>query len=433
MPPVVVLLLKNAGVGFVRGVGGETDRFTRLKRPDVDVVADIGKNAVEGRLMFGSPLPRLVFLGEVGETGRGIGVMGYELVIEPNHAKEGTEVGKTARRRKVPYTLDFIGSHPDAFTTNDVETEEVAFLCEPLTLVGLETEAVVPEGLENEADVFLVLLERALGVDDNVIEVGVAEDAKIGVEDRIDEPLEDRGGGGESHGHDGVLEGAEEGFESSGFLRAGGHAEIGETGTDVHSSDPIGASEVVHEGTGEGNGVLIEHDLAVEVPVVDDEAKLARTATGGGVAYEEHRGRGFRLGGFDETALDLKIEEGFELFKLFLRHVVELACLELGPFSELNGTVVVWSVWRKLIGGLVGEDGVSEVAEFLWNGVKPSFLVACESSDSWIIGSCDGGSSDLGDVVVVFDGEVDLGSDAKAGDVLLVEFLSAVFLGLDGC
>jgi len=73
MPSVVVLLFKNAGVGFVRGVGGETDRFTRLKRPDVDVVADIGKNAVEGRLMFGSPLPRLVFLGEVGETGRGIG------------------------------------------------------------------------------------------------------------------------------------------------------------------------------------------------------------------------------------------------------------------------------------------------------------------------------------------------------------------------
>ena len=160
---------------------------------------------------------------------------------------------------------------------------------------------------------------------------------------------------------------------------------------------------------------------------------MARAAAGGGVADEEDGGRGFGFGRFDETALDFKVEEGFKLLEFLLRHVIKLACLELGSFPKLDRAVMVWAIWWQFIGRFVGEDGVGEVAEFLWDGIEPSFLVAGESSDSWVTGSCGSGGPNLGDVMVVFDGEVNLGSYAEAGDVLLMELLSAVFFGFDGC
>ena len=197
--------------------------------------------------MFGSPFPGLVFLSEVGEAGCGVGIMRNEFIIETDHAKKRAEVRKTARRGKVTYALDFICGHTDTLTANDVKAEEVAFFGKPLALMRLEAETIVSEGFEDEADVFLVLLERTLSVDDDVIEVSVAEDTEVGVENGIDKPLKDGGGGGESHGHDGILIRSEEGFESGGFLRAGGHAEIGETRANVHCGDPVGASEIIHE------------------------------------------------------------------------------------------------------------------------------------------------------------------------------------------
>ena len=156
----------------------------------------------------------------------------------------------------------------------------------------LESEAIVAECFENEADVFLVLLEGALGVDNDVVEVGVAKDAKIRVKDRINEPLKDGGGGGEAHGHDGVLVGAKEGLKGGGFFGAGGHPEVGETGANIHRGDPIGTGEIVHERAGEGNRVFIEHNFTIKVSVVNDEAKLSGTAACGGVAYEEDRSGG---------------------------------------------------------------------------------------------------------------------------------------------
>ena len=155
----------------------------------------------------------------------------------------------------------------------------------------LEAQAIIAKSFENEADVFLVLLEGAFGVDDDIVKVSVAEDTKVGVEDGIDKSLEDRRGGGKTHRHDGVFIGAKEGFESGGFLRARGHPEVRETGADVHRGDPIGASEIIHERARERDGVLIEHDLAIQVAVINDEAELSGTTACGGVAYEED-GRG---------------------------------------------------------------------------------------------------------------------------------------------
>lgn len=247
MPSIIVFLFKNAGISLVRRVCGEADGLAGLECSDINIVADVGENAVKGRLVFGSPFPGLVLLGEVGEAGGGVGVVGDEFIIKPDHAKEGAKVGETTGSGKVAYALDFIGGHPDAFAANDVETKEVALLGEPFALVGLEAETVVSEGFENEANVFLVLLERTFGVDDDVIEVRVAEDAEVGVENGVNESLEDGGSGRESHGHDGVFVGSEESFESSGLLGAGGHAEVGEPGADIHGRDPVGTSEVVHK------------------------------------------------------------------------------------------------------------------------------------------------------------------------------------------
>ncbi|MDP0983842.1 hypothetical protein, partial [Klebsiella variicola] len=81
---------------------------------------------------------------------------------------------------------------------------------------------------------------------------------------------------------------------------------------------------------------------------------------------------------------------------------VELACLEFGAFSELDDAIVSWSVRGKFICCLIRENGIGEVSKFFWNRVKPSFLISCEASDSWVIGSSGGRGPDLCDVMVVF-------------------------------
>jgi hypothetical protein len=73
-----------------------------------------------------------------------------------------------------------------------------------------------------------MFLEGALRIDDNVVKISVAEETKIGIEDRVDEPLEDGWGCCEAHGHDGVFERAKEGFEGGRSLRTRCHTEIGE-------------------------------------------------------------------------------------------------------------------------------------------------------------------------------------------------------------
>ena len=86
VPAIVIFLFKYAGIGLVGRIGGKPDGFSRLESADVNVIADVGEDTVEGRLVFGSPLPRLILLGEIGKTCRSIGIVGYEFVIEPYHA-----------------------------------------------------------------------------------------------------------------------------------------------------------------------------------------------------------------------------------------------------------------------------------------------------------------------------------------------------------
>lgn len=74
-----------------------------------------------------------------------------------------------------------------------------------------------------------MLLEGALGIDDDVVKISVTEEAKVGIEDRVNEPLEDGRCCCEAHGHDGIFERAKEGFEGGCFLGTRCHAEIGET------------------------------------------------------------------------------------------------------------------------------------------------------------------------------------------------------------
>lgn len=420
MPSVVIFLFENAGIGLVGGVRGEANRFTRLEGANVDVIADVGKNAVKGRLMDGGPFPWLVLFGEIGKACGDVGIMRDEFIVETDHAKEGTEVGKTSGRGKITDTLNLVCGHADSFSTDDVEAKEIALLGEPFAFVGLKAKTIIPEGFENESNMLLVSFERAFGVDDDVVEVSVAEDSEVGVEDGVDKTLENGGSGGESHRHDGVLKGAKKGFKGGRFFGTGGHSEVGETRAHIHRCDPVGACEVIHQGAGQGDWVFIEDDLAIEISVVDDESELARAAAGGGVANEEDRGGGFGFGRLDETSLDLEVEKGLKLLELFLGHIIEFARLKFGSFTELDRAVVVWAIWGKFVGGFVGEDCISKVTEFPGDCLKPAFFVSCESSDPWVIGSYSGGCPYLGGVVMMFDGKVDLGADVETCDILLL-------------
>jgi hypothetical protein len=138
MPPVIVFLLEDTSIGFIGGVGREADGFPRLEGTDIDVVADVLENAVKSFLAFGSPVPGLVFLRQVGQAGGHIGIVGDEFIIETHHPKEGSEIGQPSWRFKVPDALDLVFGHADAFAADNVKSEEVAFFCEPFALMGFK-------------------------------------------------------------------------------------------------------------------------------------------------------------------------------------------------------------------------------------------------------------------------------------------------------
>ena len=222
-------------------------------------------------------IPGGIFLEEVGEAGNGVGVVRDKLVIKPGDAEEVAKFGNAPRGLHIPEGLYLISRHSDPLPTGDSEAKEVAFLTEPLALVGFKAEAVLSERLENLGYLDFVLFEGSLGIDDDVVEIRVAEDAEVRVEYGVDESLEYRGGGGEAHGHDSVFEESIEGFEGGCRLRAGGDSEIREAGANVHGGDPVGSCEVVHDRPGQWDWVLIQLNFAVEVSVIDDESKLSGT------------------------------------------------------------------------------------------------------------------------------------------------------------
>lgn len=210
-----------------------------------------------------------------------------EFVVESHHPEEGAEVGKAAGRRKIADALNFIFRHPYSLTADDVEAKEITFLGEPFALVRLQAEAVVSEGFENEANMFLMLFQGSFGVNDNVVKIGVAEDAEVRVKDGVDKSLEDRGCRSKSHGHDGILIGSEECFESGGLFRARCHAEVREARSHVHGGNPVSSGEIVHESTGEGDRIFVEDDFTIEVAVIDNKTKLTGATAGRGIADEE--------------------------------------------------------------------------------------------------------------------------------------------------
>lgn len=287
MPAVLVFLLEYPGVSFIGGVGGEAGRSARNKSPEEDVVANSGDDAFKGGLAFGSPVPRNVLLQEIVKASDRIRIVWDEFVIKANNPKKRTEIRDTSRGFKITDALDLVGGHADTFPADDGETKEVTLLCIPVTFVWFEAEVVFGEGFKYFKDARLVFFAGSLSVDDNIIQVGVAEDSKEGVEDAIDESLEDRRRGGESHGYDGVFKEAIGGFEGGSGLRAWTHAYVRKAGADVHGGNPVCAGEIVHHGPCEWDGVFVQLNLAVEVSVIDHEAKLSGAGAGGGVSYEE--------------------------------------------------------------------------------------------------------------------------------------------------
>ena len=122
VPSVVVFLLEYASVGFIGRVGGEPNGLSWLKGANINVIADVGEDSVESRLMLGGPFPGLILLGEIGKASCGVRVVGYKFVVKSHHTQEGAEVGKAAWGREVTDTLDFVGCHTNAFATDDVES-----------------------------------------------------------------------------------------------------------------------------------------------------------------------------------------------------------------------------------------------------------------------------------------------------------------------
>jgi hypothetical protein len=303
-PTIFIFLFHDAGVGRIWGVGGKASPLSWDKGADKDITADGCEEGVKGLLTYGGPIPGDILFEQVSEAGGGVGIMRDELVIETEDAEKRAEVGNTSRWLKVTYSLDLILRHSDSLAADDGEAEEITFFAEPFALLGFETETILVEGFENFEDLGFVFFQASLGVDDDIIEVSVAEDSEIGVENRVDKALEDGGGGWESHWHDGVLKESIEGFEGGQMFRARGDTDIGEAGADVHGSDPVGACEVVHNRAGEGNRILVLFNVFVEVAEINDEAELPGACAWWWVSYEEDRGGGLGFGRTDKAALE---------------------------------------------------------------------------------------------------------------------------------
>jgi hypothetical protein len=220
------------------------------------------------------------------------------------------------------------------------------------------------------------LFARSFSEDNDVVEIGVAEEPKVGVKHWVDEALEDWRGSGKTHWHDCVFVKAVEGFEGGVFLMAGRDAKVREAGADVKGGDPVRACKITHDGAGEWDRVLVRFDLGVKVTVIDHKAKLSWACSRRRISDKEDRGRGCGFGGTDETPLKFEVEELLELFEFFSGHVIEFALLEDLSFTDLDLAVMLGSVSRKFVGGLVREHGVGVVAEFQGNGFKPTFFVA---------------------------------------------------------
>lgn len=184
VPTIVIFLFHGAGVGDIGGVGGKSDGFVGVKGAEKDIIPNGGYDLLEGgSVEFGDPFPRDVLFKEIVKAGGGVGVMGDEAVIEANDSEEAAKLGDSFWRVDIADALDLVVGHSDAFSTLDGVTEEIALLAEPFAFVGFEAEAVFLEGLEDFEYLVFVVFEGTGGVNDNVIEVGVAEDPKIRIED----------------------------------------------------------------------------------------------------------------------------------------------------------------------------------------------------------------------------------------------------------
>lgn len=294
MPTIFVFLFHHASIGNIGGVGREANGFFRIESSEEDVIPDGLEEGLKGFLLESSfgPGPRDVLFEEIVKAGDSVGVMGNEFVVEAKHTEDMAKVINSSGFFEVSERLDLVGGHTNSFSTDNIKTKEVYFFPEPLAFVGLEAEFIFPEGCEDLRDLLLMFFKRSFGKDDDIVQVGVAEDAEKRVEDRVNEALEDRRSSGKSHWHDGVFVEAVEGFEGGFGFVSGCDAEVCESGTDVKGGDPVGGGEVIHDGSGERNRVLVEFNLAVEVSVVDNKAELSGAVSVRGVAYEEDGGRG---------------------------------------------------------------------------------------------------------------------------------------------
>jgi hypothetical protein len=182
MPAVLVFLFHGAGVGNVGGVGGESNRLLWVKGTEEDIISDCGNDFRKGGSMeLGDPFPRDVFLEEIIKAGGGIGVMGDEAVVETNYSEETAEFRDPFWWVDVTDTLDLVISHADTLSTFNSVPEEVTLFPEPFTFMGFETESVFLEGLQHLEDLGFVVFEGAGGVYNDIVEVSVAEDAKVWV------------------------------------------------------------------------------------------------------------------------------------------------------------------------------------------------------------------------------------------------------------
>ena len=222
---------------------------------------------VEGLLTSGSPIPAIVFLGEVQEGAGDGGVVGYEPTVEVGKAAERSDVldfgwgwpgGDAVKFDRVHSKLTGFHDHSEVFDLGDVE----------LAFLELEMKVKLSHSLEDAASSLGVGLGIG-GGDKEVVHVDDELSFSDHVPERVvHEPLERGRGVAKAKEHDSRFEESFVCDESGLPLVAVLDTDIVVPPSNVKFGEVASIFQLVHEVRDKGKGVGVSGGVFVEVSVV---------------------------------------------------------------------------------------------------------------------------------------------------------------------
>jgi len=288
---LVVLLHDDDTVGFIGGVRVQAAWLVGIMVVKEDIITETGKKTFPGASMeCWVPGPGYILLEESGKASGDIGVVGNQVSEPTKLAENRVEVPLVSGRLQITEGLDFVVRHSKALTQFNGVSKERDLLAEPLALLWLEGDLVLLESLQDGVEMSDVLFPGA-GEDHNVVKVGSAI-SEVGVQDVVDEPLEDGRCVEISHGDNRGFEEGILGLDGKVLLGIGVHTNVGEPPGGVHDGQepffPDG-HDVLEDLASEGNGVVVRNRIGIEWAEVEDQAELSLVSGLGRWITDEER------------------------------------------------------------------------------------------------------------------------------------------------